>query len=328
MKKKKVIIISMVIVILIVLAVVLVIKLKPAKKEVRKKTITRKTEQVVIDQDKYKHLTKVRTTSVEDSNYKVSIIDGELIISFDGKGAKVNGINEDIIYVTDLGNFVSYEPTFVAIAKDSVYVGEMSSNGEVNFDKINTKNSINEVYLVNELDYSFGYVKQAYAYLDNGELRKIEYNAYSNKATLARTYENRFVDLFLWGNGGLVLRIDKGKNDLLLAKSQVEEYDENHQMVVKLDFEEMLYNKKKVNVKYVILSDEGYKAYVVTKENEVLYAEQDKDIANQNVLELKEYSNKKVKDVKVLENKALKIIYEDDSSKELNYDVLYEGSKE
>lgn len=325
MKKKKIIIIGIIIIVLLIISILIFINIKPTKKVNKKITTTKHTQKVVIDDDKYKHLTKVRTTTVESNNYKASIIDGELIITFDGKGVKTSGIDEKIIYVVDLGNFVSYEPTFVAIAKEKVYVGEINSNGEAIFDKINTTNNINEVYLVNELDYSFGYVKQAYALLDNGELRKIEYNAYSNKASLSRTYENRFVDIFLWGNGGLVLRIDKGKNNLLLAKNQVEEYNQNHEMVVKLDFEEMLYNKKKVNAKYVILSDEGYQVYVVTIDNDFLYAKQDKDIPNQNVLELKEYSKKKVKQVDVKENKTINIIFEDNDKKELNYDILYEG---
>ena len=327
MKKKKIILLILVIIILVVGAVILGLSIKSKSNKSNTTTTTKKVVTKKIDEDVYKDLTKIRTTSVKGSNYDARVVDGELIVSFDGKGVKVNGIKGKVKYVADLGNFISNEPTFVAITDDNVYVGEMDSNGEVVFSKINTDYEIKDVYLVNELDYMFGYVKQAFILLDSGELKKVEYNGYSKKASLTRTYENRFIDVFLWGNGGLVLRIDKSKNDLLLAKTQIEEYDEKHEMVVKLDFNPMLYDGKKVNIKYVILSDEGYQVYVITKDDYVLYANQNKDIPNENVLELKKYSNNKFKELKEKGNKTISIIYSDGSSKELNYDILYKGSE-
>ena len=327
MKKKRMILLVLVIILLVMGCIIVGLSIKPKANKKIKTTTTKKVVTKKIEEDAYKELTKVRTTNVEGSNYDARIVDGELIISFDGKGVKVVGIKGKIKYVADLGNFISNEPTFVVITDDNVYIGEMDSAGEVNFSKINTDNEIKDVYLVNELDYMFGYIKQAFVLLDSGELKKVEYNGYSKKASLTRTYENRFVDVFLWGNGGLVLRIDKAENDLLLAKTQTEEYDEKHEMVVKLDFTEMLYNAKKVNVKYVILSDEGYQVYVVTKDNDVLYATQNKDIPNDNVLELKKYNNGKFKELKEKGNKTISIVYEDGSSKDLNYDVLYKDSE-
>ena len=328
MKKKRIMLIILIIILLMAVCIVF-IKTNDNNKE-NKSDITT-TKKVVDEKDaikKYEELTKVNTTSLKEELYEVNIINGKLEATFNGKKVKVNGLNNNIKYVTDLSNFISYDPTFIVITDSKeIYAGEIDHNEELTFDKLKLDVKVLDILLVEEQDYSYGYVRQAFALLETGELKKIEYNAYNHKVSLTRTYENRFIDLFLWGNDGIVIRMDPYKDDLVLTKVQLEDYDENHEMTISINFNEIVYQDKKVNANYVILFDDAYKIYVINKKNEILYAKQDKDITNQNVTILEKYNDKTVSKVTKKDDNNLVIEYTDGSKQDVKYDRIYEANK-
>lgn len=324
MKKNTKIIISVLLIILLGTVCFLVVNNinKKDNKPVKKKTTTTVSKESV--KDKYSDLTYVKTTSIKADGYEMVIENGKLSGTFDGNKLTINGLEDNVKYITDLGNFISSESTFVIITDDNcVYAGEVQNEKEINFIKLKIDNKVTDLILVSEMDYSYGYINQAYALLDTGELKKIEHNSHLKKTTLGKSYENRDIDIFIPNNNSIVLRVDKSKDNTILTKIQKEGYDENHEMTVTIDFKNIKYNNKNVKAKSVILSDNGYKVFVLNDEDYILYAKQDKDISNENITELYEYNSKKVKSINKETDSLLVIEYMDGSKENINYNKLY-----
>lgn len=321
-KNLKVVVLVILIMILVCISCVLVM-VKPSNKykknKIDKTTVTTNSAKV---NNKYEMLEVVNSTQASSAEYKLEIKNKKLIIEYGDKQIKYKGISKDVKYVAAIDDFVSYEPIFVVQDDENdIYISNILKD-TIEFYKLNSNKQVQKLILVDEPDYDYAGIKQPFVLLKDGTLRKVDYNLIKKEVRLGNTYEQRYIDLFLWGTGGLVIRIDQSNNNLVKSKSEYSKR-ENGVVTTYIDFKNMKYNDKDINCKYAILSDDTFSLYVVNTNNEIIYVKQDENTMNENVNTLEKYNDKKVKEIIKKSDKIVEVRYMDDTSEELSYSKLY-----